>query len=793
MNGLWYKNEAADWNEALPLGNGRMGVMVFSGVVNERLALNDDTLWSGFPQTHDIPGAVKDYHHARDLVMENKYKEAQEHIEENFLGKNTQRYLPLGDLFLEMPQNHADYNDYRRCLDITNALSEMNYTANGVTFYRECFVSHPHQVLVMRLWANQPESISFTAKITCQLKSDVSAKKNRLILEGQAEPTDNPDVKKQGMLFAAVADFDTVGGTVKTKDDTLQIINADEVIIRMAWRTNFINAFTPPLTGIFSHYDRCIKNLEKAVKQEYDDLKANHTEDYHSLYKRVDIGFGMDAKDLPLPERLAKWEESENDTALFALLFQYGRYLMISGSRPGTMLLNLQGIWSHHFWPPWSGNYTVNINTEMNYWPANTTNLAECHEPLFDFMQTLLVTGGKTAKEHYGAEGFVVHHNTDIWGMSTPVEKGEKPGAARWAFWPLGAGWLSAHAFNHYLYTQDEAFLWEHTWPLVQGAARFFLDVLTEDTDGTLVFAPSTSPENDFVFNDEQLSVNKTATKTTEDVNETLTKGEQLSVCKTTTMTTAIIKETLTNAIFCCDLLADYDDHFYEFRNEAAAALKKLPAYKTGKRGELLEWSEDLPEHEPTHRHTSHLYPLYPGREIEPHTPLADACRQTLNLRGDESTGWALAWRINLFARLLDAERAFSFLKMQLRPSEGWRGGCYPNLFGSHPPFQIDSNFGATAGIAEMLLQSRPDNTIHLLPALPKALGEGYVRGLRAMGGVTVDMEFSDMMKMVKAVLTLDSNLPEQEFTIIYKNKSTIIKLYPGQKVLFDPLSPERV
>jgi alpha-L-fucosidase 2 len=738
--------------------------MVFSGAVNERLALNDDTLWSGFPQFHDKPGAAKDYENARDLAMKGKYKEAQNIIEKKCLGKNTQRYLPLGDLLLEMPETHTAHTDYRRGLDLENALSTVCYTVDGVIFNREAFISEPDQMLVMKLWADKPGAVSFTARVACQLKSEITVSENRLTLEGQADPTNGPDPAKQGMKFIAITDIEAENGTVTAEGDELRVTNADSVIIRMVWRTQFKDAFTPPLLGGVPYRENCLEDLAKGKNVMFDVLRTRHIGDYQKLFKRVDVYFGP-GSGKPLPERLYQWEESENDPALFALLFQYGRYLMISGSRPGTQALNLQGIWSHHMWPPWSGNYTININTEMNYWPADTANLSECGKPLVELAKKLLATGAQTAKEYYGAEGFTAHHNSDIWGMSTPVAPGDKPGAARWAFWPLAGGWLSAQIFNQYLYNPNRMSLDNHVWPLVYDAARFFLDVFIEDENGTLIFAPSTSPENDFLYD-----------------------GEPLSVCKTTTMTTAIIRETLTNAICCCDIKLEQgeNDFYTDFRKKAATALSRLPSYKIGSHGELLEWSEELPEHEPSHRHTSHLYPLYPGREIEAGTDLADACKRTLDLRGDESTGWALAWRINLFARLRDAERAFSFLKMQLRPSEGWRGGCYPNLFGSHPPFQIDSNFGATAGIVEMLLQSKPDNTIHLLPALPKALGTGYVRGLRAMGGVTVDMEFKSMI-LNQAIFTLDSQLPAKDCIIEYGGRRTTLRLSPGEKMVFIP------
>ena len=411
----------------------------------------------------------------------------------------------------------------------------------------------------------------------------------------------------------------------------------------------------------------------------------------------------------------------------------------------------MQGIWNPLLHPPWSSNYTQNINTEMNYWPAEAANLPECHQPLFDMIGALRITGAETARIHYDAGGFTVHHNTDIWAKATPTGEGEK-GSARYAFWPLAAGWLSSHAFSHYQYNLCEKFLAETAWPIIKDAAQFYLDVLTEDTDGSLIFVPSSSPENTFIHEDGAYCISKTAT-----------------------MTTAIIRETLTNAVACCDILnCDAD-----FKAQAYSALERLPAYKIGSRGELLEWSEELPEHEPSHRHTSHLYPLYPGHEILPGTALADACSRTLQLRGDEGTGWALAWRICLHARLLESEKAFEFLKKQLRPANERQGGCYPNLFGAHPPFQIDSNFGACAGIAELLLCCRQVGKITLLPALPKALANGYVRGLRAKGGVTVSFWYED--GTIKcAELVLDKHLPAREFAVSRNGITEICTLKPG-------------
>jgi len=753
---LIFDQEAKYWEEALPLGNGRIGAMVWSGDKIEKLSLNEDSLWSGYPKDNSIQGADKAFIEARKLAMKGKYRQAQEHIEANMLGAYTQSYLPLGDLLLEMHDSNHKTTNYYRELDLNNALSLLKYQQGDVNFTRESFVSAVDQVFVMKLAADKPGSISFNAGLACQLQYKTYADANRLVFEGIAPSnvrpsysmTDCPityenDPDKKGLSFFALVDIEAVNGQVEANDGFVCVTAADQVIIRLCCRTSFNYPDT--------YQDVCKNELKKALALDYQSLKTRHIEDYKALYERVDINFGKEV-DLPLPQRLAKWEQSENDPALFALLFQYGRYLMIAGSRPGTTPLNLQGIWNTHLHPPWSSNYTVNINTEMNYWPAEVTNLSECHQPLFDFIKRLQKTGAETAKVHYNAGGFTVHHNSDIWGHSTPVGENGK-GTAVYAFWPMAAGWLSAHVFEHYLFTLDKDFLRDTALPIIQDAARFYLDVLVEDTDGTLIFAPSTSPENTFKRD-----------------------GSVCAVSKTATMTTAIIRETLGNLVSCYDILGLASD----IKKEAEKALTRMPDYQIGSRGEFLEWNEELPEHEPAHRHTSHLYPLYPGMEIKANTALADACARTLELRGGEGTGWALAWRINLWARMQESEKAFNCLKKQLRPATDKIGGCYPNLFGAHPPFQIDSNFGASAGIAEMLLQSSADNEICLLPALPKALGTGYVKGLRARGGVTVSIFFKDS-KLERAELTLDAHLARQEFSVIYKDGKKSIDLVPGE------------
>jgi len=776
MSILKYNCEAHKWEEALPLGNGRIGAMVWSGISTERLSINENTLWSGYPKDNHMPEAARHFAEAQKLAMDGRYNEAQRHIETHTLGNFTQGYLPMGELLLEMSGSDSEASNYYRHLDINNALCISRYQKDGVNFTRESFVSNPDQVLVMKLSASKPGAISFNMGFTCQLRFNVSSKNNRLTLEGTAPSEARPiyhmtdraivyeeDLQKRGLSFIAIADVDAVNGKMLAEGDTLHIEGADEVTIRLCCRTSFNDA---------QYRENCEHDLTAAMKLTYESLLIRHMEDYQSLFNRVEINFGQDSNSAAtLPERLAKWEQSEEDPAIFALLFQYGRYLMIAGSRPGTLPLNLQGIWNPHLHPPWSSNYTLNINTEMNYWPAEITNLPECHQPLFDFTNRLRVTGAETARKYYNAGGFTVHHNSDLWGHSTPVGEDEI-GAAVYAFWPMAAGWLSAHAFDHFLFTFDAEFLRETAWPIIKDAARFYLDVLVEDADGSLIFAPSTSPENLFTY-----------------------EGQPCAVSKTATMTTAIIRETITNAIYCCNILSD-DSGIME---ELTKSLERLPGYQIGSRGELLEWSEELPEHEPSHRHTSHLYPLHPGREIKYGTALANACARTLELRGGEGTGWALAWRINLWARLQEAEKAFACLKKQLRPATATVGGCYPNLFGAHPPFQIDSNFGACAGIAEMLLQSeaepchlasneiRCNSTIRLLPALPDALGTGYVKGLRARGGVTVSIFFEGgALKM--AELILDAHLCAQEFCITYKDNMRNVGLIPGKTYIYKPM-----
>ena len=727
---LFYPQPAKKWEEALPLGNGRIGAMVFGGIEIEQIALNDDTLWSGYPKDHNKDAAA-DYKLAQDYALAGDYPQAQKHIESKFLCHNSERYLPLGDLLLNFGYNHKAGTDYKRVLDLSTGV----HTVSTGDHRRETFVSYPDQALVSRITGG---NISFDARFTCQLPHKSVAGHNRLMLTGQTE--------EKGIFFRVDCDFEVIGGTVSSVFDRITVSNATEVVIKLATSTSYTDPLTPPAPNPLP--------APGMPTMDYAQLKDRHIADHQALYNKVDINFGTSLDHLPTEDRLANWQQDTPDPGIFALLFQYGRYLTIAGSRPGTTPLNLQGIWNPHLYAPWSSNYTININLEMNYWPTEATNLSDCHKPLMEHLKYLQINGQKTAKKMYDAQGFTAHHNTDLWAMTTPVET--TPGGARWAFWPLGAGWLCRHAFEHFEYSQDMAFLQNTAYPIIKSAAEFFLDVLVPDPTseaGHLIFAPSTSPENDFSVD-----------------------GKAYALSKTATMTTAIIKETLTNALTCGQLL-DTDP---DFQKTLADTIAKLPQYQIGSRGQLLEWSEDLPEHEPTHRHTSHLYPLFPGREIEAGTALAAACKTTLDLRGPESTGWALAWRICLYARLGETDLAYQFLQKQIRPCLDAMGGCYPNMFGSHPPFQIDSNFGATAGICEMLLGSATADTLHLLPALPQALGDGYVRGLRAKGGITVDIHFQ-AGQLKKADIMLDKHLSARDITIKYGTTQQAVTLQPGE------------